>query len=252
MQRSAAEGFIPPHGGYEGLLTYRKAVVIFRATFHLAAKWVRLGSRTRDQMEQSARSTKQNIVEGSLASATSKSTEIRLTNVARASLGELLEDYRDFLMLRDLPIWSKDDPRALALRRLGTDSGDGTIGTDATYETYRKHIESPDAEIVGNLMVVLCTQTCYLLDRQIRRLERDFVEHGGIRERMLAARLRARGQDPPDAQRAAEGPPPPVCPQCGALMRLRTARTGANAGSQFWGCSTYPACKGTRSAPTTP
>lgn len=252
MQRPAADGFIPQHGGYEGLLTYRKAVVIFRATFHLAAKWVRLGSRTRDQMEQSARSTKQNIVEGSLASATSKSTEIRLTNVARASLGELLEDYRDFLVLRDLPIWPKDDPRALELRRLGAGNGDGTNGTDATYETFRRHIESPDAELVGNLMVVLCTQACYLLDRQIQRLERDFVEHGGIRERMLAARLQARDRCTPATESGAVGPPPPACPQCGSAMRLRTARSGPNAGSQFWGCSTYPACKGTRSGPAIP
>ena len=77
-------GFIPKHGGYENLKSYQKAVIIFMATYYLAEKWVRVGSRTRDQMEQSARSGKQNIVEGSLASATSKQSEIHLTNVARA------------------------------------------------------------------------------------------------------------------------------------------------------------------------
>ena len=90
------QGFIPPHGGYEGLHSYKKSLIIFMATYYLAEKWVRIGSRTRDQMEQSARSGKQNILEGSLASATSKKTEIHLTNVARASIGELHEDYKDF------------------------------------------------------------------------------------------------------------------------------------------------------------
>ena len=98
------QGFIPPHGGYEALHSYKKSLIIFVATYYLAEKWVRMGSRTRDQMEQSARSGKQNIVEGSLASATSKKTELHLTNVARASIGELLEDYKDFLRLRRLPI----------------------------------------------------------------------------------------------------------------------------------------------------
>ena len=94
------QGFIPPHGGYEGLHSYKESLIIFMATYYLAEKWVRIGSRTRDQMEQSARSGKQNILEGSLASATSKKTEIHLTNVARASIGELHEDYKDFLRLR--------------------------------------------------------------------------------------------------------------------------------------------------------
>jgi four helix bundle protein len=112
-------GFIPPHGGYEKLHSYQKSLIVFLATYYLAKRWVRMGSRTRDQMEQSARSGKQNIVEGSLASATSKQTEIHLTNVARASIGELLEDYKDFLRLRRLSVWDKSDPRMLAMRALG-------------------------------------------------------------------------------------------------------------------------------------
>ncbi len=120
-------GFIPPHGGYENLHSYKKALIIFLATYYLSEKWVRRGSRTRDQMEQSARSGKQNIIEGSLASATSKQTEIHLTNVARASLGELLEDYKDLLRLRGLPIWEKDEPRMLALRTPHTEPGDRPV-----------------------------------------------------------------------------------------------------------------------------
>ena len=223
-------GFIPPHGGYEDLHSYKKALIVFVATYYLVERWVRLGSRTRDQMEQAARSGKQNIVEGSVASATSKQTEINLTQVARSSLEELKEDYKDFLRLRRFPIWAKDDPRMLEIRALGTD--------DATYETYRPHIESADPEIVGNVMVCLCAQTCYLLDQQIREQQLAFLKEGGIRERMTRARLESR-----DAQEQANVP---ACPLCGKPMRQRTARQGANAGKPFWGCTGYPECKGTR------
>jgi four helix bundle suffix protein len=231
-----SDGFIPPHGGYEKLHSYQKSLIVFLATYYLVKRWVRMGSRTRDQMEQSARSGKQNIVEGSLASATSKQTEIHLTNVARASIGELLEDYKDFLRLRGLPIWSKDDPCMLPMRALGTD--------DATYETYRTHVESDDPEVVGNVMVCLCTQTGYLLDQQIRELEQAFLKEGGIRERMTQARLAAR--DPQSATSPDSPVVPPACPLCDKPMRKRTARQGRNAGQPFWGCSAYPDCKGTR------
>ena len=223
-------GYIPPHGGYEDLHSYKKALIVFVATYYLVERWMRLGSRTRDQMEQAARSGKQNIVEGSVASATSKQTEINLTQVARSSLEELKEDYKDFLRLRRVDIWAKDDPRMLEIRALGTD--------DATHETYRLHIESADPEIVGNVMVCLCAQTCYLLDQQIREQQQAFLKEGGIRERMTRARLDAR-----DAQEQANVP---TCPLCGKPMRQRTARQGANAGKPFWGCTGYPECKGTR------
>jgi len=225
-----SRGFIPPHGGYEGLHSYKKSLIVFLATYYLAKKWVRMGSRTRDQMEQSARSGKQNIGEGSLASATSKQSEIHLTNVARASIGELHEDYKDFLRLRGLPIWDKSAPRMLEFRALGTDQ--------ATYEMYRAFIESDDPEIVGNVMVCLCAQTGYLLDQQIRELEQAFLREGGIRERMTRARLDARGEPQPAAA--------PRCPVCGKTMRQRTARQGPNAGQPFWGCTGYPDCRGTR------
>ena len=198
----------------------------------MVVRWVRIGSRTRDQMEQSARSGKQNIVEGSLAAGTSKETELRLTGVARSSLGELHEDYKDFLRLRGLPIWEKSEPRMLELRALGTD--------EATYETYRAYVESEEPEIVGNVMVCLCAQTGYLLDQQIRELEQAFLKEGGLRERMTAARLAARGEPQPPAA--------PACPLCNKPMRQRTARQGPNAGKAFWGCPGYPECKGTRPA----
>ena len=158
------QGFIPCHGGYKNLHSYKKMEIILLATYYLAEKWVRIGSRTRDQMEQSARSGKQNIVEGSLISGTSKETELRLTNVARASVGELQEDFKDFLLLRNLPVWSKDDPRMISLRMLGSHG--------AIYQDYQQYIESNDPEVVGNIMICLCAQAGFLLNQQIRELER--------------------------------------------------------------------------------
>src|SRR6267143_1064411 len=101
-------GFIPPHGHYQELLSYQKAEVVFDLTYRFCQRFLERGDRTNDQMVQAARSGKQNIAEGSKASLTSKETEIKLTNVARASLEELLVDYRDFLRVRDFPLWEKD------------------------------------------------------------------------------------------------------------------------------------------------
>ncbi len=123
--------FIPPHGGYEQLLSYQKAVVVYVGTCFFVKKWLpAYGDRTVDQMVQAARSGKQNIVEGSMASGTSKETEVKLTNVARASLEELKEDYRDFLRTRKLPIWSPEHTYAKRLRALNRTPG-------ANYETFQ-------------------------------------------------------------------------------------------------------------------
>ncbi|HZV03881.1 MAG TPA: four helix bundle suffix domain-containing protein [Gemmataceae bacterium] len=176
------EGFIPPHGGYQQLFSYRKAEIVYDATVYFCARFFDKRDRTYDQMIQAARSGKQNIVEGSMASATSKETEIKLTNVARASLEELLTDYRDFLRLRQLEEWPKDHPYAQRLRQLNRIP-------DASYETFRKGIENPDPAICTNVIMGLIKVTSYLLDRQLRYLEQTFVEEGGLRERMTRARL---------------------------------------------------------------
>ncbi len=176
------EGFIPPHGGYQQLLSYRKAEIVYDATVYFCARYLDKRDRTYDQMIQAARSGKQNIVEGSMASATSKETEIKLTNVARASLEELLTDYRDFLRLRRLEEWPKDHRYAQRLRQLNR-------LPDATYETFRKGIENPDPAICTNVIIGLIRVTSYLLHRQIQQLEQAFVEEGGLRERMTRARL---------------------------------------------------------------
>lgn len=179
--------FIPPHGGYQDLLSYRKAEIVYDATVKFCAARLDKRDRTVDQMVQAARSGKQNIVEASMASGTSKETEIKLTNVARASLEELLTDYRDYLRTRGLRLWDKNSREALFVRRLGATS-------DASYETYRTYLETRPPEVAANIIICLIHQTNYLLDRQIRQLEQAFLKEGGLRERMTRARLDVRNR----------------------------------------------------------
>jgi four helix bundle suffix protein len=138
-------------------------------------------------MVQAARSGKQNILEGSEASGTSKEAEIKLTGVAKASQKELLEDYRDFMRLRGIEEWTPDHRYARRLRQLNRTPG-------ANYQTFKKGIEHPDPAICANVIVGLIKVTTYLLDRQLRRLERDFLNEGGLRERMTRARLTHRAK----------------------------------------------------------
>ena len=182
-----SERFIPQHGGYKNLLSYQKAEIVYDATVYFCRRFIDPRSRTYDQMVQAARSGKQNIIEGSMASGTSKETEIKLTNVARASLEELLADYRDFLRLRGLEEWPREHSYARRLRQLNQKR-------DGTYETFRKGIESADPAIAANVVIGLIRVASYLLERQIRQLEKAFVQEGGLRERMTRARLRERGK----------------------------------------------------------
>lgn len=180
-------GFLPPHGNYRALLSYQKSEVVFDITFRFCNRFLSRGDRTIDQMIQAARSGKQNIAEGSKAAGTSKEMEIKLTNVARASLEELLVDYQDFLRVRDLKLWDKDSKEALFVRKLGAAS-------DVTFEAYRSFIETRPAEVVANIAICLIHQANFLLNKQIRRLEQDFIKEGGIRERMTKARIQYRNQ----------------------------------------------------------
>src|ERR1043166_5584374 len=182
--------FIPPHGGYEQLLSFKKARIVYDGTFWFCNHFLNKRDRTFDQMVQAARSGKQNIIEGSQASGTSKETEIKLTNVARASLEELLEDFRDFLRVRDLKLRAKDSKEARYVRKLGT-------AADVSYETFREFCETRPAEVIANIAICVIHQANYLLDRQLRRLEQDFVKEGGMRERMTRARLQYRNQPHP-------------------------------------------------------
>ena len=173
--------FIPKHGGYQDLLSYQKAEIVFDATHYFCKRFIKVSDRTYDQMIQAARSGKQNIAEGSQASATSKETELFLTNVARSSLEELLIDYRDFLRAHGLEEWNRDHPYTQRLRKLNRQSG-------ANYETFRKGIEHADPFIAANVIMGLIKVTTFLLDRQIDQLERAFIEEGGLRERMSRTR----------------------------------------------------------------
>jgi four helix bundle suffix protein len=179
------QNFIPPHGGYEDLLSFQKARVVYDGTVCFCERFLQKRDRTVDQMVQAARSGKQNILEGSKASGTSKEAEIKLVNVARASLEELLEDYRDFLRVRKQALWDKNSREAQFVRRLGARK-------NRSYESYRTYIETRPAPIVANILICLIHQTNYLLDQQLRALEKAFLAEGGLRERMTRARLSQR------------------------------------------------------------
>jgi four helix bundle suffix protein len=185
LPKGPYEGFIPNHGGYQKLLAYQKALVVYDATVFFCNRFIDKKSRTHDQMVQAARSGKQNISEGSQVSGTSKETEIKLMSVARGSQQELLEDYRDYLRTRGFPRWEKNSREALFVRKLGAKE-------NTSYETYRTYIETRPPEVVANIIICLIHQTNYLLDQLLRRLEQDFLKEGGLRERMTRARLAAR------------------------------------------------------------
>ena len=182
-----ARPIIPPRGDYQTLLSFQKAEVIYDITYRFAHKHLSRGDRTVDQMIQSARSGKQNILEGSKAGLTSKESEIKLTNVGRASLEELLADYRDYLRVRDHAIWDKDSKEAQFVRRLGRK-------VPHTFELYREFVETRPPEVIANIAICLIHQANYLLDQQLCRLEKDFLEQGGLRERMFQARLANRNK----------------------------------------------------------
>jgi four helix bundle suffix protein len=176
---------IPPRGDPRTLLSFQKAEVVYDLTYRFAHKYLSKGDRTIDQMIQAARSGKANILEGSKAGRTSKEMELKLTNVARASLEELLDDYGDYLRVREHPHWDKDSKEALFVRELGR-------RTPQTFELYREFFETRPAATIANIAICLIHQTHYLLDRQLLRLEQDFVEQGGLRERMTRVRLNRR------------------------------------------------------------
>ena len=202
-------------------------------------------------MVQAARSGRQNIAEGSRASATSSQTELRLVNVARASLEELLLDYEDYLRHRRIPQWLPDGPEASEVRAIPRtfrkDPSDLTdLSDQERWALYARWLDHADPAIRANATICLIHQANYLLDRQIAALEAAFVEDGGYSEQLATERLRHRKDqsdrsDPTDPT----DPQPPNCPACGSLMALRTAKSGKTPGSQFWGCTKYPDCKGT-------
>lgn len=237
--------------------------MIYDATVSFCERFLDRRSRTIDQMVQAARSGRQNIAEGSRASATSSQTELRLVNVARASLDELLLDYEDFLRQRRLAQWGKDAPEAKAVREVGRGLKDRSNRSDQSDQSdrsvpsplaptapYAAWLDHHDPAVVANAVICLIHQANYLLDRQIAALERGFIASGGYSERLAAARLEhRRGRETTgrsDRSDRSDPAPLPPCPRCGQPMVVRTARTGERAGQQFLGCSAYPECRGSR------
>ncbi|MBN1929240.1 MAG: four helix bundle protein [Chlorobiaceae bacterium] len=239
-----------PSGGYRNAASFQTATLIYDATYRFCEEFVDARSRTLDQMIQAARSGRQNIAEGSRAAATSSQTELRLVNVARSSLEELLLDYEDYLRHRRLGLWPLSSAEARAVRevprRFKEDQSALTELTDQQRWTlYAPWLEHERAEVRANAVICLIHQANYLLDRQIAALEAAFVEEGGYSEQLAAARLVERERQRSEAGRQ---PTPagaiPSCPKCGRPMVLRTAKAGKNAGQQFWGCTGYPECGG--------
>ncbi len=172
--------FLPPKGNYRALIAFQKAQCIYDITFYFAHTHLRHGDRTIDQMIQAARSGRQNIAEGASAGVTSAETEIKLTNVARASLQELLLDYEDFLRVRNLEQWEMHSPKAIQTRKVCAAHNDSAFYTEA--------IKQRSAETTANIAITLIHQTDVFLRRLLEKLQEDFVHDGGIKELMFKAR----------------------------------------------------------------
>jgi four helix bundle suffix protein len=241
-------------GGYRDTGSFQATTLIYDATHWFCERFLDGRSRTVDQMVQAARSGRQNIAEASRAAATSSQTELRLMNVARASLEELLLDYEDYLRQRRLPRWHAESPEALAVRyRFRSLKGDPTDRSDLTDRTdqerwvlYAPWLEHDDPAVRANALICLINQANFLLDRQIAALERQFIQEGGYSELLASARLeeRKRTRDGQTGRDTENREQIPVCPDCGQAMVLRTVKNGSRLGSSFWGCSRYPQCKG--------
>jgi restriction system protein len=234
-------------GGYRRLHSFTYATMIHLETIAFCKRFIpwqedQLG-KTAGQMIGAARSGRQNIIEGSERSATSKETEIKLTDVARASLAELLGDYEIFLAERGAVPWSKEDANSKkfsALRLAEYRNSDDPLHQYWKYyhqakEDFSPWIRHQDPVIVANVMLILIQRTMGMLKNQIATQGKIFLEDGGFREKMYQARSEIREEKLPVDENA------PGCSECSKPMRKRQSQRG-----EFWGCSAYPACKGTR------
>ncbi len=189
-------GFLPQRGGYRNLRVYKMTEIIYDLSVIFTERFIKRGSRTKDQMEQAARSGKQNIAEGSVASTTSTETEIKLTNVAKASLEELLLDYEDYLRQNNLPQWGKNHPRTLRLRQYLKSAEFISAPTTFAHKI--------DAEEYCNLCITLINQATYMLRRLLERQQEQFIQQGGIREQMHRARTDYRNRQ--NSSDSSDGP----------------------------------------------
>jgi len=238
-----------PHGGYRKLRSYKVAEAVYDATVVFCRRFLVHDRRLTDQMVQAARSGVRNISEASGAAATSRKSEMKLTNVARASLSdELLGDYASFLVQNGLRVWSKDSREALAMRaRLAQDQAAAQPRAPKArviltgLSGLSDFVAKAQPELAANAMLCAVNQAAYLLRRQMESQGRAFLEKGGFTERLYATRTLTRYSVTPSASAA------PNCPDCGKPMVRRAVKSGPRSGESFWGCSAFPQCKGTLS-----
>ena len=201
-----------------------------------------------DQMTQAARSVVANIAEGNTRHATSKETDMKLTDVARASLSELGNDYLNWLLLHERIPWSihSQEYQAVSYIRLDrAEYNDDVLHQSSQHILVQKHkfdpwLASDDSLLAANCLLVLCNRLTLMLSRQIERQLETFRAEGGFTENLTAERLAYRTQQSIENDA-------PACPKCGKPMLKRVAKKGINSGREFWSCSDYPACNGTRS-----
>ena len=242
------------HGGFRRLHSFTLATIVQIETLRFCrrflthdgreagAKFYDPKGRQYDQMTQAARSGRQNIIEGSERSATSKDTEMKLTDVARASLSELRGDYEIVILDRNQLPWSVHSPEAKAINAISLDPAlftDDMVHESAKHaleqrKKYARWLDADDAVVVANAMLIIIGRALNMLKSQIEAQGKVFQETGGFSERLTAKRIEAREKDKP---------PAPDCPLCGKSMRRRKSAKG-----DFWGCSAFPECKGTRPA----
>lgn len=181
-----AENFLPQKGNYQNLVVFQKTECIYDITYYFVKKYLSCSDRTVDQMLQAARSGKQNIAEGCAASTTSRETEIKLINVAKASLQELKLDYEDYLRVRNKELWDYQSIKGTRARNACTQHNDSAY--------FRDVITRCDDEMIANLCLTIIHQVDYMLYRYLCRIQDDFRKNGGIREQMTAARIQYRNQ----------------------------------------------------------
>ena len=245
--------YFDKHGGFRRLHSFTLATIVQLDTLRFCRKFLTYDAsdtsklydpkgRQYDQMTQAARSGRQNIIEGSERSGTSKDTEMKLTDVARASLSELRGDYEIFILDRGELPWSTQAAEAQAINGISLD--EASFESDLIHESarhaleqrkkYARWLDSDDPLVVANAMIIVIGRALTMLRRQMEAQMRKFDESGGFSEQLTSRRLEARGQ-----QQQEDGAP--VCPQCGQTMRRRKSAKG-----EFWGCPGYPACRATR------
>jgi restriction system protein len=235
-------------GGFRWLDSWVMGSMVQLATFRFCEKFLtrRLDptGRQYDQMTQAARSGVMNNVEGNERTSTSKETEMKLTNVAHASLSELKGDYEKWLLRHGLIPWSIDSGESQQIYSLWLDKPN--YGKDVLRDScahilaqkakFARWLDADDHEVVANCLLILLSRTINMLGHQLQSQGNKFAEQGGFREKLTEVRVEVRARQ--------EGAP--ECPECGKPMRKRKAAKGAKAGTEFWGCTGYPACHGVR------